>query len=202
VFSNEFIYHFTQIGVFCCWIGFAAVFFLSRRPHASKERKRDRRAVLGVLIAMVGYAIVWSVRRKEFLLLPQAGTAVGALLSLVALILALSSVWLTGAAVRHLGKQWAVAARVLEQHELITDGPYAIVRNPIYTGMLGMLIATGLALSEWWAIILGVVVYLIGTTIRIRVEEKLLKDAFGEKFEAYARTVSAIIPRVSPQKRG
>ena len=48
-------------------------------------------------------------------------------------------------AVRTLGKQWAMRARLVEGHQLITVGPCAYIRNPIYTGMPGMLIATGLA---------------------------------------------------------
>jgi protein-S-isoprenylcysteine O-methyltransferase Ste14 len=51
-------------------------------------------------------------------------------------------VGLTGSAVCALGKQWSIAARVVEGHELITDGPYRIVRHPIYAGMLGLLVAT------------------------------------------------------------
>jgi len=48
------------------------------------------------------------------------------------------------AAVQRLGKQWSIAARVTEDHELVTEGPYRIVRNPIYTGMFGMMVATAI----------------------------------------------------------
>jgi protein-S-isoprenylcysteine O-methyltransferase Ste14 len=96
--------------------------------------------------------------------------------------------------VRTLGKQWSLAARVLEGHDLITSGPYSVVRNPIYTGMFGMLLATGLAISHWIGLLIAVIVFSIGTAIRVRSEEKLLRGAFGEKFEAYARKVPAVVP--------
>jgi len=198
--SNDPLYRTTFIAVICCWFVFAAVFFLRRRPPRSGERKRDRRAAIGVLIAAVGYACVWSFRRKEPLLVPFGRDVAGYFFSAMAILLAVGSVWLTATAVKRLGKQWAVAARVVEHHELITDGPYAFVRNPIYTGMFGMLIATGLAVSEWWALVLGIVIYLIGTSIRIRVEERLLREVFGERFEGYIRSVPAIIPRLFPSK--
>src|SRR5215472_17158428 len=71
------------------------------------------------------------------------------LAGLAALVVALAiySVALTLSSVRTLGRQWALAARLVEGHELVTGGPYRYVRNPIYTGMLGMLLATGIAWS-------------------------------------------------------
>jgi protein-S-isoprenylcysteine O-methyltransferase Ste14 len=93
-----------------------------------------------------------------------------------------------------LGKQWSLAARVLEGHDLITSGPYSVVRNPIYTGMFGMLLATGLAISHWIGLLIAVVIFSIGTAIRVHSEEKLLRAVFGEKFEAYSRRVPAVVP--------
>ena len=100
------------------------------------------------------------------------------------------------AAIRTLGKQWTYRARVLEGHVLITQGVYSRVRNPIYLGTLGMLISTGLAIARWPVLIGSAIVFLIGTEIRIRAEEKLLREAFGEKFEEYALRVPALVPRL------
>ena len=61
-------------------------------------------------------------------------------------------------------------------------------------GMLGMLVATGLAISHWAALPGALIIFFIGTTIRVRSEEKLLREAFGEQFETYVRNVRAIIP--------
>jgi protein-S-isoprenylcysteine O-methyltransferase Ste14 len=79
---------------------------------------------------------------------------------------------------------------------LITQGPYGIVRNPIYLGMFGLLLATGLAVSRWQALLAGIPLFLIGNQLRIRSEEKLLREAFGEKFAEYARRVPAFFPRI------
>jgi protein-S-isoprenylcysteine O-methyltransferase Ste14 len=107
---------------------------------------------------------------------------------------AVGSVWLITKALKTLGKEWSLTARLVEGHQLATSGPYAFVRHPIYTGMLGMLVATGLAVSHWAALLGALVIFFVGTVIRIRSEEKLLRGAFGEKFEAYARRVPAILP--------
>ena len=110
--------------------------------------------------------------------------------------LALASELLVIAAVRTLGRQWAIAARLVEGHKLVTDGPYRFVRNPIYTGMFGLMLATGLAVSHWWAILLAGVPFAIGTVIRVRSEEKLLRAAFGQEFEEYAKRVPAVVPGI------
>jgi protein-S-isoprenylcysteine O-methyltransferase Ste14 len=99
-------------------------------------------------------------------------------------------------AIRELGKQWSLQARVLEDHTLITSGVYQIVRHPIYTGMLGMLIATGLTYSNWIAILAGIVVLTVGTKIRTNFEEKLLHNAFGAEFDDWKAEVPGLIPFV------
>ncbi len=112
------------------------------------------------------------------------------------MILAVASVWMVNSAARRLGKQWALTARVVEGHNLIQDGPYGLVRNPIYTGMLGILIATGMASGQWIALLASIVIFMIGTYIRVRSEEKILREAFGPEFEAYERKVPALIPGI------
>jgi protein-S-isoprenylcysteine O-methyltransferase Ste14 len=120
----------------------------------------------------------------------------GIVFSLFTIGIAAGSGWLIEAAVRTLGKQWALPARLVEGHKLITVGPYAYVRNPIYTGMLGMLIATGLAMEHWVALIVALVIFIVGMVIRVRSEEKLLRTAFGEEFEEYAKRVPAVLPGI------
>ena len=97
-------------------------------------------------------------------------------------------------AIRTLGKQWAVAARVIEGHELVTTGPFEVVRHPVYSGLLGMLIATAVAISSWLGLILAAALYLVGTELRIRKEERLMRETFGNAYDEYAKEVPALIP--------
>lgn len=62
--------------------------------------------------------------------------------------------------------------------------------------MLGMLIATGLATEHWVAMIVAIPVFAVGMVIRVRSEEKLLREAFGDEFEEYARRVPAVLPGI------
>lgn len=85
-------------------------------------------------------------------------------------------------------------ARIIEGHELILSGPYKIVRHPIYSGMFGLLIITGYSLSQWWALLVAIVFYFIGTIFRTKVEEGLLIEHFGKKYLEYKKAVPALIP--------
>jgi protein-S-isoprenylcysteine O-methyltransferase Ste14 len=149
-----------------------------------------------VAIQGVSFGLVWGIHRPAFTSIVEGDKwkAVVILADVLAVVAAVGSVWLITAAVKTLGKEWSLTARLVEGHQLATTGPYARVRHPIYTGMLGMLIATGLAISYWQALLIALVVFFVGTGIRVRSEEKLLREAFGEQFEKYAETVSAIVP--------
>ena len=180
--------------VMLSWMTFAVVFLAHKKPPAGPEQKRERVSIIGIALQGVGYAIVWSVRRHFFTPIAAMSKPLEIALAVLTIVLAVGSVWFVSAAVRALGKQWSIAARVVEGHKLVTEGPYRIVRNPIYTGMLGMLLATSLAISHWIALPIAIVVFAIGTWIRVHSEEKLLREAFGAEFEEYARKVPAVVP--------
>ena len=189
---------FTFFAVVLCWVVFTAVFLLRQRPPKAQEAKRDRMSLLGIFLQAFAYFLAWfQPPGRPFL--PPVGALSGRfeiVLAAFTIALAAGSVWLTASAVRTLGKQWAVAARLLEGHKLITEGAYRHVRNPIYTAMLGMLIATGLAMHHWTASIVAVFLFTLGLVIRVRSEEKLLHAAFGKEFEDYAERVPAVLPGI------
>lgn len=180
--------------VMLSWIMFAVVFLAHKKPPSGPEQKRARVSIVGIALQGAGYAIVWSVHRRFFTPIAAMSKLLEITLAVLTMVLAVGSVWFVLAAVRTLGKQWSLAARLVEGHKLVTEGSYRMVRNPIYTGMLGMLLATGLAISHWIALPIAIVVFAIGTWIRVRSEEKLLREAFGAEFEEYARKVPAVVP--------
>src|SRR5262249_32637740 len=151
--------HWTAAAVLAAWFSFALVFLLRRRAPPAPERQRDSGGLVGIGLQGLGFAAMWSLRRPWGS--PLFGWPFPAIASLDALtiVLAAGSVVLTLASVRALGRQWALAARLMEGHELVTRGPYRYVRNPIYSALLGMLLATGLAFSRPIGLGVGVVLY-------------------------------------------
>jgi protein-S-isoprenylcysteine O-methyltransferase Ste14 len=191
--SFEFLPTLVFVVVMICWFVFAGVFLLRKKPPSPPDQKREPASLFGVALQGMSYGLVWGVRRPTFTSISANGP-ISMVTGLLAICAAVSSVWLITMAVKTLGKEWSLTARLVEGHQLATSGPYALVRHPIYSGMLGMLLATGLAISHWLALLAALIIFFVGTTIRVRSEEKLLREAFGEKFESYARRVRAIVP--------
>jgi protein-S-isoprenylcysteine O-methyltransferase Ste14 len=190
----EFLPTLVFVIVMVCWFAFVGIFLLRKKPPSPPDQKREPGSLFGVALQGVSYGIVWGVHRKAFTPIISGSQPITIATGGLAIAAAISSVWLITMAVKTLGKEWSLTARVVEGHELATSGPYAHVRHPIYTGMLGMLVATGLAISHWAALLSALVIFFVGTIIRIRSEEKLLREAFGEQFENYAQRVPAIVP--------
>ncbi len=190
----EFLPTLVFILVMCAWFAFVAGFFLRKNPDSPPDRKKDRGSILGVVLQGLSYAVVWSVHRPALSAMFRMSKFVEIVSAVVTVTIAFGSVGIVMAAVRALGKEWSITARVVEGHKPATRGPYRFVRHPIYSGMLGMLLATGLAINH--SVVLPLVIFVIGTIIRVRSEERLLREEFGAEFEAYAQHVPAMLPGV------
>ena len=95
----------------------------------------------------------------------------------------------------HLGSNWSRAVTIKKGHELITSGPYAFVRHPIYTGILAGFLGTAIALSQVRGVIALVLVFLVFRA-KFRMEEEWMRCEFGETYIAYAQQTSALVPYV------
>jgi protein-S-isoprenylcysteine O-methyltransferase Ste14 len=180
--------------VIVCWLVFFGLFMFRKRSPGAPTTRRERGSVVGIVVQGVAYAAIWMIERPHFTPIVPLPGLLQVVPALAAVALSIFSVWLTMAAVGTLGKEWSYEARLVEGHRLVTQGPYAVVRHPIYSAMLGKLVATALVISHWIGLVAGVVFFAIGTSIRVREEEKLLRSQFGAEYEAYARRVPAILP--------
>jgi protein-S-isoprenylcysteine O-methyltransferase Ste14 len=181
-------------GVLACWLAFGLVFYFRRRHPRSKSAKRAPVTIGGTLLQALSYLVAWGIPRGEAALVPSLPPVFECLVGAVAIALGAGSVALASKSVKHLGKQWSIVARVRSDHRLVVDGPYAVVRHPIYTGMLGLLVATGIAVSRPWAILVALAPFAAGTWLRVRSEERLLRGKFGGDFEEYRAKVPAVVP--------
>ena len=92
-----------------------------------------------------------------------------------------------------LGRNWSGTVVLKEGQELISTGPYALVRHPIYTGLLIALAGAGLYDGRLRALI-GLALFAIGFTLKARAEEGLLEGEFGETYRAYRARTPMLIP--------
>ncbi len=146
----------------------------------------DRRSRWGILLQFVAFTLLW---QGHFWLrtLPSWRVAVSVLLFALAITLS----WTSS---RALAGQLRVDAALGADHRLVRSGPYALVRNPIYTSMLLVVCAIAVVITPWQLFLPALLLFIVGTEIRVRTEEKLLATRFAEEFDRYKQDVSAYIP--------
>lgn len=88
---------------------------------------------------------------------------------------------------RHLGRNWSGAITVAQNQQLVTSGPYRVLRHPIYVAMIGMFVGSALAIGEWHALI-GVVLIIVAYARKIPLEEQSLRGVFGLAYDEYRRS--------------
>ena len=93
----------------------------------------------------------------------------------------------------HLGSNWSRSVTIKRGHELITTGPYAVVRHPIYTGILTGFLGMAIAISQVRGFIVFVLVFL-AFLIKLRMEEQWMRSQFGEAYATYAHQTAALVP--------
>jgi len=103
--------------------------------------------------------------------------------------------WFSAWARVRLGSNWSAEVTVKQNHKLVRIGPYALVRHPIYTGVLLALIGTALSVDKLRALI-GLILVAAGFLRKIIVEERFMSAEFGEAYEHYRAKVPALIPFV------
>lgn len=173
-----------------CWFAWWYP-FLFRAPHVQKRPSITlaRPTRIGLLLEAAGIFIAFLCHLPA----TQNPGLARILLSMAVGPLAPVLAW---RAVTHLGRQFRVNAGLYDDHELVKSGPYNLVRHPIYASLLAILVSTLFLLTKWqWAIV-SLVLYLVGTEIRVRTEDNLLRSRFGTEFEQYRLKVPAYIPFV------
>ncbi len=95
----------------------------------------------------------------------------------------------------HLGRNWSAAVVIKEGHTLVRSGPYAVVRHPIYAGLLLAMLGTAIFDGTERGLV-AVGLALIGGLLKSRQEEAFMRERFGEEYGRYAREVKRLIPFV------
>jgi len=181
------------------WIGLAADNLrLSRREQEARARlppavssgpRASRAARLGAIAVLIcGGLVLERLTGGRLAFHPLAAVA--------GIALAAAGLALHARARRALGVLWSSAIAVRPGQPIVTRGPYAVVRHPIYLGVL--LLAAGTLLAHPSAATICIAAGLaIGVAWKIPAEERTLRAAYGEAWARYAAGVPALLPRPS-----
>jgi protein-S-isoprenylcysteine O-methyltransferase Ste14 len=129
-----------------------------------------------------------SLLREQFVPHTTLVYSVGLALAIFGALLAISSRAM-------LGRNWSATVQLKQDHELITRGPYRLVRHPIYTGLLVLFLGNALMVGDWRGL-LAVAIVFVSFWRKLRLEETWLTQHFGESYTLYQARTKALIPAV------
>jgi protein-S-isoprenylcysteine O-methyltransferase Ste14 len=167
---------------------FAAAAWSERTVRRPAVRREVLYRVLTLAGAMLMFGFIPDGERADTPLWPVA-SIIGWLLACLVICGFLFTWW----ARIHLGQLWSSSVTRKEHHHVVDSGPYAIVRHPIYTGLLLAIIATVL-LRVTIITLTGSALIAAGIYVKARVEEEFLRQQLGESYDAYARRVPMLLP--------
>jgi protein-S-isoprenylcysteine O-methyltransferase Ste14 len=175
------------------WIAFLVYWQIKAVGTKTTQRLEPAASrILRVLIFLIVIVILSTTRiplRWLYLQLWPAGLWpfwLGAAVTIAGLLFA---VW----AREHLGRNWSRSVTIKQGHELITSGPYAVVRHPIYTGSLAGFLGMAIAISQVRGFIAFALVFL-AFWMKLRMEEQWMRSQFGETYATYAHRTAALVP--------
>jgi protein-S-isoprenylcysteine O-methyltransferase Ste14 len=177
------------------WTSWALYWWIASRSAKRTARKESLSSRLSYIAPLLVSIYLLSARnvpvavlRERFVPGDSSTLAVAAALTAAGLLFA---VW----ARRHIAGNWSASVTVKEGHELVTTGPYAILRHPIYSGLLLALVSSAIAVGEWRAV-LAVALALLYFVPKLRLEERWMRQEFGEAYRVYCERTRALVPFV------
>lgn len=142
--------------------------------------------VLGLAIVPVFYVATGIPRAADYPARPWV-LALGAVIFFIAL-------WIFRRTHKELGRNWSITLEIRDKHELISSGPYAFVRHPMYTSFMLMGLGQALLLSNWVAGLAGLVGFAVLFFLRVDKEERMMLEIFGPQYRDYMQRTKRIIP--------
>ena len=173
-----------------CWAVFLVVWAItSFRAKTSVRRGLNSAGVIWRIAVLVLVVVLAQGIRRGWIPRPTPFPYPVQLIGVPLTVLGIGfSIW----ARMTLGSNWGMPMTLRENPELVTGGPYAFVRHPIYTGIIFAMLGTALTFGPWWFAVLAIAFgyFLIST----RQEEKDMLQHFPDAYPAYRARTKRLIP--------
>jgi protein-S-isoprenylcysteine O-methyltransferase Ste14 len=180
-------------GLWLVFVAYWAVAAVGAKRNA-RRRKRPTEIVLRLVVLLLIVVVMQSRSLGLFLAQTQRSAShsvtlgwTGVALCLLGFGLAINARW-------RLGRNWGMPMSRKEQPELITSGPYARIRHPIYTGLILAMLGSAIGVNIFWALLLVPVgAYFLYSARR---EEAVMLQLFPEQYAAYMTRIGMLLPRL------
>jgi protein-S-isoprenylcysteine O-methyltransferase Ste14 len=104
--------------------------------------------------------------------------------------------WLFYRSHADLGANWSITLEVREQHRLITTGVYRRIRHPMYSALVLYSVGQALVVPNWVAGPSNLIAFAVLLALRVRAEEEMMVQQFGDEYAAYTARTKRLVPRV------
>jgi protein-S-isoprenylcysteine O-methyltransferase Ste14 len=187
-----------RLAIVVAWSIFLGFWIVkSRSVKVTAERASSRQRLTYMAPTLIGAALLILGSRKPDVetLLTRTLWPQTPVIQWIAAALVFAGLLLTLRARVVLGRNWSAHVVLKEDHELVTNGPYALVRHPIYTGLLLMLVGSAVIVGTV-ASMLGFAFVILGLLIKLGQEEAIMLRQFPDTYPAYRQQVKRLIPFV------
>ena len=161
---------------------------MSERRFTDQEKTLLGLLLLGGFVAPIIYAATDWLDFADYTLPAWAGW--------LGVVLITGAVFVFWRAHADLGLNWSPTLEIREKHELITRGIYGVIRHPMYASQWLLAIAQPLLLQNWIAGFLNLLVFIPFYLLRVKAEEQLMIEQFGDQYHAYMQKVGAVFPKM------
>jgi protein-S-isoprenylcysteine O-methyltransferase Ste14 len=174
------------------WWVFEAVMNVRQWLRAGRSFSRDATYALVYVCIAASVVAAQILGRRGGLLWPG-----GRLWPVVAgLVLIVACIALRAWSILTLGRFFQYAIQIQSGHTVVTSGPYRFVRHPSYTGIILGVAGYALACGDVWSLAAAAVLTALGLAVRIRAEERQLRDSLGADYDEFAAHRKRLIPGV------
>jgi protein-S-isoprenylcysteine O-methyltransferase Ste14 len=177
------------------WLVLFGVWFIAGLRTKRQLRSQPPLQRIGHVILLLFVFLLLFAPTTRFGFLDQRFAPTSTALDAAGLVLTLAGIAFAVWARYFLGTNWSATPGVKQDHKLIRTGPYAIVRHPIYAGLLLAVFGTALAMGQWRALV-GLTVLGIAWHFESRTEERYMEEEFGAEYVRYRDEVKGLVPFV------
>ena len=172
-----------------------------RTPHSLRNRTnvvveaRKDATEIALLVAMFGTMMVLPLIHLATGLFAFADYALPDWATWIGAVAQIPFLWLFWRSHADLGRNWSPGLEVHDAHELVTNGIYAHIRHPMYAAIWIAALAQPLLIHNWIAGLLIVPAFAAMWFLRVPNEEALMRQRFGETWDAYCARAGRLFPR-------
>jgi protein-S-isoprenylcysteine O-methyltransferase Ste14 len=182
------------------WVLGVIAWYIIRYPFERRAKRvrvvshrRSTSEAAGLAFALLGLAVVPALYVATGI--PRAADYPAHVWSVVVgALLYAAAMWVFRRTHKALGRNWSITLEIREKHELVSGGPYAFIRHPMYTSFLLMGLGQAFLLSNWVVGLAGLLGFAILFFLRVDKEERMMLELFGPEYRAYMDRTKRIIP--------